>query len=110
MELIRESCSSANSVFRGVYEDDSITEDSLKVYSMFSGLGLPSSRVEQLKKESQEEALKAKGRDQTRNLSLNLDTGVEEATSAADKVREAIRQKSSTFSKNFTGIKDFRKK
>lgn len=110
MELIRESCSSANSVFRGVYEDDTIAENTLKVYSMFSGLGLPNSRVDQLKKEAQEESSKAKGRDQTRNLSLNLDTGTEEAVSAADKVRSMIKTKSSGFNKNFVGIKDFRKK
>jgi hypothetical protein len=63
-----------------------------------------------LKKEAQEESSKAKGRDQTRNLSLNLDTGTEDATTAADKVRSMIKTKASGFNKNFVGIKDFRKK
>lgn len=111
MSLIRETSPSASGIFRGLYEDDSMSDsDGLKVYSMFSGLGLPESRINQLKKEAKEETDKMKGREQTRNLSLQLDTGTEETASAADKVREMIKKKSSTFSKNFVGLKDFRKK
>lgn len=110
MALIQENCPQALSVFRGLYEDDSLPTDVVKVYSFFSGLGLPTPRVEQLKKEAQEEMAKAKQRDQGRNLNLQLDTGVEESVSQADQVRNMIKKKSSTFAKNFTGLKDLRKK
>ena len=110
MEIIKENCPSATNIFRGVYEDNTIKENVLKVYSIYSGLGLPTSRIDQLKKEAHEESAKVRGREQTRNLSLNLDTGTEESVSAADRVREAIKNKSSGFNKNFVGIKDFRKK
>jgi cell division GTPase FtsZ len=111
MALIQETCPQAISVFRGLYTDDSMDKDVVKVYSMFSGLGLPTPRVEQLKKEAHEEMAKAKNREQNRNLNLQLDTGVEESASQADKVREMIKKKNSGFNKNFTGVtKDFRKK
>lgn len=112
LALINETCPQAHSVFKGLYEDTTMSKDIVKVYSMFSGLGLPTSRIDQLKKEAQEEMAKVKNRDQSHNLNLKLDTGVDETTSKADHVRDLIKKKSSSFSKNFTGVgvKDFRKK
>jgi cell division GTPase FtsZ len=111
MSIIKEQSPGADAVFRGTYVDDSIKEDELSIYSFFSGLGLPTSRVDQLKIEAQKEAQKAKGREQTRNLHLQLDTGTEATVSAAEKVKEMIKKKGSNFGKNFAGgQKDFRKK
>ncbi len=111
MSLIRETSPSATGIFRGIYEDSSMTDtDGVKIYSMFSGLGLPEARINQLKKEAKEELEKTKGREQNRSLSLQLDTGTEETVSQADRVREMIKKTNSSFNKNFVGIKDFRKK
>ena len=109
MSIIKETSPSA-SVFRGLYEDENIKPGVLRVYSIFGGLGLPVERVNSIKKLAKESLEKTKDRDQNRNLTLKLDTGVEETVSAADKVRDLIKRSGSTFSKNFTGIKDFRKK
>jgi hypothetical protein len=110
MELIRDVCGHAEAVFKGIYTAD-IEEDVVKVYSMFSGLGLPDVRVKQLKTEAQADAAKAKDRADTRNLNLTLDTGTEKATSEADRIRQQIKKKSSKFSKVFgSGVTDLRRK
>lgn len=110
MALIQEHCPQSLAVFRGLYVDNTISEDIVKIYSMFSGLGLPNSKIEELRKQASDEMNRSKTRDQNRNLNLQLDTGVDETTNQADKVRDMIKNKNSTFNKNFAGIKDFRRK
>lgn len=97
-------------VFRGIYEDNSIKEDVVKVYSFFSGLALPDARVAELKKEitALNETLKAK--DVSRNLNLNIENDSSKTTSAADLVRQKIKQKSSAFGKFTKDVVDKRKK
>lgn len=112
MSMIRDVCGSAEGVFRGIYTAD-LEDDVVKVYSIFSGLGLPDVRVKQLQKEALSEAAKAKDRSEARNLNLALDTGTEKATSEADRIRQKIKKNSSQFAKNFTTgqtFKDLRKK
>jgi len=109
MSLIKETCSSAEGVYRGTYEVD-MDRDVVKVYSIFSGLGLPDSRVQQLKKEAEAEIAKAKQQAKTRNTKLTLDTGTDKVVSKADEVRAKIAKRSSSFGKNFASGKDFRKK
>ena len=76
---------------------------------MFSGLGLPISRVDQLKKEAQEHTQNVKGKDEARNLNLQLDTGTNETVSAAQKVKDKMAAKSSAFGKLVGGVVDRRK-
>lgn len=106
--MINDLCGNPRGVFKGVYTVDS-PDDTVKIYSFFSGLGLPSERVEQLKKESVELQSKIKGKDEQRNLSLQLDTGTNETVNAAQKVKDKIASKSSTFGKFANGIVDRRK-
>jgi len=108
MSLIKETCSSAEGVYRGTYEVE-MDRDVVKVYSIFSGLGLPDSRVQQLKKEAEAEIAKAKQQSKVRTTKLTLDTGTDQVVSKADEVRAKIAKRSSTFGKNFAGGKDFRK-
>ena len=70
---------------------------------------LPNSRVEQLKSETKELQSKVKDKDDSRNLTLNLDTGVNETVSAAQKIKDKIAAKSSSFGKLVTGLVDRRK-
>jgi cell division GTPase FtsZ len=107
MSMIRDVCGHAEGVFRGIYTAD-LRDDVVKVYSIFSGLGLPAVRVKQLQKDAQTEAAKAKDRADARNLHLELDTGVEKTTSEADRIRQKIKKNSSDFSKNFGSGKSFR--
>jgi cell division GTPase FtsZ len=106
--MINDLCGSPKGVFKGMYVTD-MPEDVIKVYSMFSGLGLPASRVEQLKNDTKELQLKVKGKDDARNLTLNLDTGTNETISAAQKIKDKIAAKSSSFGKFVTGVVDKRK-
>ena len=108
MAMVNDQCGSPQGVFKGLYTVDS-NEDVVKVYSIFSGLGLPAQRVEQLKEETKELTNVAKVKNEARNLNLNLDTGKGTVTEA-EKVRQKIAAKSSTFGK-FVGnnITDRRK-
>lgn len=106
--MINDLCGNPKGVFKGMYVVDS-SVDTVKVYSMFSGLGLPNSRVEQLKAETKELQSKVKDKDDSRNLTLNLDTGVNETVSAAQKIKDKIAAKSSSFGKLVTGLVDRRK-
>lgn len=109
MSMVHDLCGTPTGTFRGIYTVDS-EEDSVKVYSMFAGLGLPESRVQQLKKEAQEYTAKAKDKDAERNLSLKLDTGVDETTSAADKIKQKIAAKKSAFGGLVTSVVQDRRK
>jgi cell division GTPase FtsZ len=108
MAMVNDQCGTPKGVFKGIYTVDS-PDPVVKVYSMFTGLGLPESRVTQLKKDAAELQQSVKGKDERRNLSLNLDTGVNETVSAAQKVKEKIAQKSSAFGKLVGGVVDRRK-
>jgi cell division GTPase FtsZ len=106
--MINDLCGNPKGVFKGMYIVDSL-EDTVKVFSMFSGLGLPAGRIEQLKSETKELQSKAKNKDDSRNLTLQLDTGTSETVSAAQKIKEKIAQKSSAFGKLMGGVVDRRK-
>lgn len=108
MAMVNDQCGTPKGVFKGIYTVES-PDPVIKVYSMFSGLGLPDSRVTQLKKDAQEHMQTVKGKDDQRNLNLHLETGVNETVSAAQKVKDKIAQKSSAFGKLVGGVVDRRK-
>lgn len=108
MSMINDQCGTPKGVFKGIYTVDS-PDNVVKVYSMFTGLGLPQSRVDQLKKDTQAHAVAIKGKDEQRNLTLNIDTGVNETVSAAQKVKDKIAAKSSAFGKLTQNVIDRRK-
>lgn len=108
MAMVNDQCGTPKGVFKGIYTVET-PDPFVKVYSMFAGLGLPESRVTQLKKDTAELQQSVKGKDEQRNLSLNLDTGTNETISAAQKVKEKIAAKSSAFGKLVGGVIDRRK-
>lgn len=111
-ELIKENCPGSESVFHGTYVDNSIKEDVVKIYSMFTGLGLPDSRVKQLRKDVEIESAKTQERVKSRSMNLTLDTGKDKVVSKAEEVRQKIRKGQSKFAQNFSQGKkiDFRKR
>lgn len=109
MAMINENCPSAQGVFKGIYATD-MSDNVVKVYSFFSGLGLPSDRVEQLKKEAKAHTDSLKNKNEQRNLSLNLDTGKEEAVSQAQKIKDKIAAKTSAFGKFTQAVVQDRRK
>ena len=96
-EMIGEVCGTPNGIFHGLYESEDVEPDTVKVYSFFSGLGLPEVRVQQLKKDAASFAEKAKNKDAERNLTLKLETNKDEVTSAAERIRAQISAKKSAF-------------
>jgi len=96
--IVLELAEQPAGVFRGAYIID-MPENVVKVYSIFSGLGLPASRVNQLKEEAKEYMTSVKNKNAQRNLTLELDTGTNETVSAAQKVKDKIAQKNSAFGK-----------
>lgn len=96
-EMIGDVCGTPNGIFHGLYESEDAEPDTVKVYSFFSGLGLPEVRVQQLKKDAAAFAEKAKNKDADRNLNLRLETNKDEVTSAAEKIRAQISSKKSAF-------------
>ena len=96
MSMVNDFCSGPKGTFKGIYTGDS-PDDSVKIYSMFSGLSLPDSRIEQLKKEASDSLKASKEKDQKRNLSLSIDTGTEQTVSDAQRIKDKIAAKASAF-------------
>ena len=108
MAMVNDQCGTPRGVFKGIYTIET-PDPVVKVYSFFTGLGLPDSRVAQLRKDAQEHMKTVKGKDEQRNLNLQLDTGTNETVSAAQKVKDKIAAKSSAFGKLVGGVVDRRK-
>lgn len=109
MHMINDQCGTPKATFSGSYVVDDIKENVVKIYTMFSGLGLPEGRVAQLKKDAQAHMQQVKGKDEQRNLTLTLDTGTNETISATQKIKEQIAAKSSAFGKLTKNVQDRRK-
>jgi hypothetical protein len=96
--MLNDTCASPRGIFRGIYTVD-IPEDVVKVYSFFSGLGLPMERVDELKKEAATLQTKSGEKDDRRNLTLSLNTGVSDTVSQAQKLKEKIKDRASALGK-----------
>jgi hypothetical protein len=96
-------------IFKGIYVQES-NEDVVHVYSWFFGLGIPTSRLDQLKNETKELQSKVKAKDDVRTSTMHVDSGTNETISAAQKIKDKIAQKSSKFGKFIsTSVVDRRK-
>ena len=111
--MISEACDSP-SLVSGVYEMP-MPEDVVRVYTLFSGLGLPTARIEALQKEAGEKMaiLREKEKNRADQMSIEYGSGVD-TKSKAQEVHRIIQQKKSGFGK-LTGnaskqVKDRRKR
>ena len=108
-QMINDVCDSPLAIFYGIYKEES-SEDFIKVYSMFSGLGLPTERIDQLKEEAQLKMGVAHKKDEQRQMTMKVDVG-EETVNKVDEIKRKIEQKTSSFNKLHSGaIIDRRKK
>jgi tubulin-like protein CetZ len=96
MAMLNDICQ-PKATFKGLYTTEE-NWDCVKVYSIFSGCGLPESRIAGLKDEVKKLQMTVKGKEEARNLTLTIDTG-NETISAAAKIKEKIAAKNSTFGK-----------
>ena len=109
MTQVQEFCDNPEGAFFGTYETE-IKEDGVKVYFMFSGLGLPEPRVEQLKKEVADLESLARNKEAERSVRLTLETNTETTVSQAEKIKQQMATKKSAFGNLFNAsVKDKRK-
>lgn len=107
--MLGDFCSNPKAIFKGIYVIDG-PDNVVNIFSFFSGLSLPDSRIEQLKKDVKIASDNSKSKDEVRNLSLKIDTGTEETVSNAQKIKNQIAAKSSAFGKFVSGTVDRRSK
>lgn len=97
--IIGEACDYAQ-LTRGVYEVPDIGDDTIRIYTMFSGLGLPATRVEMLKQEAEEQMKQIREKEKTRASRMSVDYGAGTDTAAkAQEIRRLIQQNKSSFGK-----------
>ncbi len=101
--MLGEVCGTPESLFKGLYISDK-TEEVVKIYSVFTGLGLPSARIETLKKETIELSKQTKNKDKERNLNLSLSSNTDTTSSVAQKIRDKISSKKGAFNQFLTNI------
>ncbi|MFA5023379.1 MAG: hypothetical protein WC523_00280 [Patescibacteria group bacterium] len=107
--MISKLCNDSVRVFRGVYEVSG-NDDVLRVYSFFSGLGLPEARISELKEESDKHMEALKTKEDGRATSMNIDMGKTQTTSATDALYKKITSKNSAMGKLTKRIVDKRRK
>jgi cell division GTPase FtsZ len=93
--MISDICNSP-SLVSGVYEMP-VEDDVVRVYTMFSGLGLPAARIDALKKEVDTKMAALKEKEKSRSDRMTVDLGVTETQSKTQEVHRMIQQKKSGF-------------
>lgn len=96
--MVSKICSEGTRIFRGVYEVPS-KDNTLRVYSFFSGLGLPEERVQELKAEAEKHMQVLSGKEDGRANTMTIDIGKTKTTSAADQLHKKIKNKHSAMGK-----------
>lgn len=86
-------------IFQGIYSQDNIGEDVVKIYSWFSGLGLPKDRIENLRKESKLQAGILADKEKQRVSQMKLDLEENKINSTKELIERKIQQKKSGFNK-----------
>jgi len=94
--MISEKTDNA-SLYRGIYAMTN-AGDTIKIYSWFAGLGLPTDRIASLKQESLLQAAKQEEKEKARVGAMTLDLG-DKTTTAAQEIHQKIKAKNSAFGK-----------
>lgn len=96
--MVSKICNEGTRVFRGVYEMPN-KDDTLRIYSFFSGLGLPEDRVEELRTEAERHMKALEDKESGRATSMNIDIGKTKTVSEVDKKYKKIKNKHSAMGK-----------
>jgi hypothetical protein len=96
--MVNDIFGNPEGLFKGVYVGDD-PDDSVKIYTFVSGLGLPEMRLGALKKEVELQQGALKEKDKERSNKLNLDTNKDTAVSDVEKLKAKIAGKMSGFGK-----------
>jgi cell division GTPase FtsZ len=97
--MVSKICNEGTRVFRGVYEVPS-NDNKLRIYSFFSGLGLPEERVSELKAEAEKHMEILNKKEDGRASTMSIDIGKKtKTTNAVDAMHKKIKNKHSAMSK-----------
>ena len=96
--MVSKLCNEGTRIFRGVYEVPT-KENALRVYSFFSGLGLPEERVAELKAEAEKHMAILDKKEDDRASTMTVDVGKTKTTSAVDQLHKKIKNKHSAMGK-----------
>lgn len=96
--MVNDTFGNPEGSYKGVYESDN-SDESVKIYTFVSGLGLPSSRIDGLKRDVIQQQAAIKTKDQDRTNRLILDTGKDIAVSDVDKIKDKIKSRTKGFGK-----------
>lgn len=105
MTYINDLCHVPENIFKGIYSLEEVEENVIKIYSFFSGLGLPDPRVLELKNEITEFSSKLKLKEENRSSNLKLDLGMSDTLSDLDKLKQKMSTKKSAFNSLFPSKK-----
>jgi cell division GTPase FtsZ len=94
--VLRELCENPNGIFKGFYVAN-LPDNTIEIYSCFSGLPLPEERIRQLQEEVQEQEEKLRQKELQRNMNLKLNPGTNTSVFAAQKIKTGIDTKKSSF-------------
>lgn len=98
LAMLSKLCGESSRIFRGVYEMPN-HPDTLRIYCLFSGLGLPQERIAELKASAQKHMKALESKEQERASNMNVDLGQTQTTSAVDQMHRKIQKKNSPMSK-----------
>ena len=84
-------------IFKGIYEAD--TEGAIKIYTLFSGLGLPRERIEKLKEEAAKGMEAQQKKDDNRATTMEMDYNTDNVKNDVKKIHEKIKRQRSAFGK-----------
>jgi len=109
--MLNKICSDGTKIFRGIYNIPG--QETIRVYSLFSGLGLPEERVKELKLEAERHMDRLKQKEDNRASNMTIDVGKTQVASASDQMYNKIKNKNSAMGKikrNSKKIVDRRRK
>lgn len=110
--MVSKICHDGVRIFRGVYEVPT-NDNVLRIYSFFSGLGIPEERVSELKAEAERHMKALENKETQRASTMNIDIGKTKTSSAVDELHKRIVNKNSAMGKltaNSKRIVDKRRK
>jgi hypothetical protein len=102
--MLSKICNEGTRIYRGIYETAD-EENAIKVYGIFSGLGLPEKRVDELKSEAEKHMNTLQTKETARSTNMSIDMGKTQTVSAADAIHKRITQNKSAMGKLMSNSK-----
>jgi cell division GTPase FtsZ len=107
--MVGKLTSDSAKIFKGIYEVDT-DNDTLKIYTFISGLGLPQARIEELRLEAERSMEALKEKESKRSTGMNVGAEKTNTGKAADDMYKKIANKNSSMSKLTKNVIDKRRR